>query len=78
MKGECSSGWWAGHTCDHLYPDCPNRTKAEETLRQCGWWDVGSEKPAAVTKSIDPHGGDVCGLCLHRHNRSHHQGGQAA
>lgn len=66
----CASRWFAGLTCDHLYADCPNRTRAEKTLRWCGWWDVGSSDP---TNTVDPHATDICGLCVHRHNRSEHK-----
>jgi hypothetical protein len=24
----------------------------------------------AISGEINPHGSDICGLCLHRHNRS--------
>jgi hypothetical protein len=65
----CLSPWWAGLTCDHLYADCPSRKLGEDTLRQCGWWELNPE-----TRSLlDPHGADICGLCLHRHNRSQHR-----
>ena len=62
----CTTRWYAGLTCDHLYADCPNRTKAEKTLRWCGWWGIGGP-------DIDPHDTDVCGLCVHRHNRTQHR-----
>lgn len=58
--------WFAGLTCDHLYADCPSRTRAEASLRECGWWDVRN----AGGWGVDPHGGDVCGLCVHRFDRS--------
>ena len=54
--------WFAGLTCDHLYVDCPARTRAEKTLRWCGWWEVGGQ-------GLDPEGTDVCGICLHRWRR---------
>ena len=54
--------WFAGLTCDHLYADCPNRTRAEVTLRRCGEWDMHGV-------GIDPDGSDVCGMCVHRYRR---------
>jgi hypothetical protein len=62
----CRSPWFAGLTCDHLYADCPNRMRGETELRRVGWWDLGGDE-------IDVHGTDVCGLCVHRHNRTHHE-----
>lgn len=56
------SPWFAGLTCDHLYADCPNRLRAEESLRLCGWWDVAGG-------GLDPLGSDVCGLCVARWKR---------
>lgn len=64
----CDSRWYAGLTCDHLYADCPNRTKAAVTLRRYHWWTLGGDT------GLDPHGTDVCGLCVHRHNRTEHAG----
>lgn len=58
------SDWWAGLTVDHLFADCPNRTRAEASLRACRWWDVAGW-------GIDPLGSDVCGLCRHRWLRAH-------
>lgn len=69
---DCTSDWYAGFTCDHLYADCPNRTRNEAALRHYGEWFIGSHKPDAISKATDPHGGDVCGMCLHRHNRTVH------
>ena len=63
---ECVSPWFAGLICDHLFDNCPNRARGEDELRRVGWWSVGGD-------DIDPHGTDVCGLCLHRHNRAAHQ-----
>jgi hypothetical protein len=68
---DCTSPWFAGHTCDHLYADCPNRTRAEASLRRYGMWDVGTAT-SDFSGSIDPHGTDVCGVCLHRHNQREH------
>ena len=59
VRRDCSTDWYAGLTCDHLYPDCPNRKRGETSLRRCGWWEVGGPR-------LDPHGSDICGLCLHR------------
>lgn len=56
--------WFAGLTVDHLYADCPNRTKAEASLRESGLWDSGNEG------GIDPLGDLVCGMCQHRYLRS--------
>ena len=50
---ECRTPWFAGLTCDHLYADCPNRTRAEATLRAWGWWNLG---PGAIGAHLDPHG----------------------
>lgn len=55
--------WFAGLTCDHIYANCPNRTRAEKSLRECGWWDIGG------VSGFDPHGTDVCGLCVRRYDR---------
>jgi hypothetical protein len=66
-SSDCTSPWFAGLTCDHLFADCPNRMKAETTLRRAGWWSTGSNR-------IDPHGTDVCGMCLYRHGRLMHKG----
>lgn len=67
----CTSEWFAGHTCDHLYANCPNRTRAEDSLRRYGMWDVGSAA-SMFSKGVNPHGSDICGLCLHRHNQTIH------
>lgn len=67
MSHECAHKWFAGLTCDHLYADCPNRKRGEAELRRVGWWGIG-------IGTVDPHSTDVCGLCLHRHNRSAHKG----
>ena len=67
----CTSPWFAGLTCDHLFADCPNRTRGEAELRRWGWWGVGTDHPRA-TPDIDPHGEFVCGMCLHRHNQREH------
>lgn len=58
--------WFLGLTCDHLYGDCPNRKRGEAELTRAGWWMQGRGP-------IDPHGSDVCGLCLHRHNQTTHK-----
>lgn len=65
MSG-CTSPWWPGLTCDHLYADCPSRRRGEAELRRVGWWFAGK-------RPVDPHGTDICGLCLHRHNRTAHK-----
>ena len=62
----CDSPWFAGLSCDHLFADCQARSRASVTLEDWGWWDV-------CGSSVDPHGSDVCGLCLLRHNRLSHQ-----
>lgn len=67
MTATCTSPWFAGLTCDHLYSDCPNRQRGLAELERCGWGELGGE-------GLDPHGTDVCGLCVHRHNRTTHQG----
>lgn len=67
----CRSPWYAGLTCDHLFLDCPNRTRAEAELRRCGWWETGAHGDC-LHVFVDVHGGDICGMCLHRHNRSAH------
>lgn len=63
----CHSRWFAGLTCDHLYADCPNRQRGLTELARWAWDEIGGP-------DIDPHGSDVCGMCLHRHNRSTHKG----
>lgn len=68
MSDECWVGWFHGLACDHLYADCPSRRRAETQLRRAGWW---FDEPRTIR--LDAHGGDVCGLCLHRHNRTHHR-----
>lgn len=62
----CQSPWFAGLICDHLYEDCPNRRRGERQLRLADWWSLSGP-------SIDPHGTDVCGLCVHRHNQTMHK-----
>jgi hypothetical protein len=58
---DCTSRRWPGVVCDHLYRDCRN-------LR-------GPARPwEASCILIDPHGAFVCGMCLHRHNRTTHKG----
>ncbi len=64
--GDCTSRWYGGLTVDHLYDDCPNRQRGLPELTRCGWGDIGGE-------GIDPHGTDICGLCRHRHNQTHHR-----
>jgi hypothetical protein len=54
--------WFRGLTSDHLYADCPSRIRSEKSLRLDGCWDVGGD-------NIDPHGGDVCGMCVARYDR---------
>ena len=54
---------WMGLTVDHLYPDCPSRTRGEMRLRAWGWWQKCSDL-------VDPLGTDICGLCLHRWKRT--------
>lgn len=65
MSG-CTTPWFAGLTCDHLYADCPNRVRGIPELARWGWDELGGEH-------IDPHSTDVCGMCRHRHNRSEHE-----
>lgn len=67
MSEVCTSAWFAGLTCDHLYANCPNRKRGEAELRRAGWWDLGGKTGLRV------HGSDVCGLCVHRHNRTEHK-----
>lgn len=53
MTTDCTSEWYAGLTCDHLYADCPNRKRGEAELRRVGWWFKGDD--------LRVHGTDVCG-----------------
>lgn len=53
----CASPWFAGLTRDHLYADCPNRMRDDDEPRP---------------GEVDPHGTDICGMCVHRHNRREH------
>lgn len=62
----CVTQWFAGLTCDHIYADCPNRKRGLSELVRANWDQVGGD-------DLDPHGTDVCGLCLHRHNRKTHK-----
>lgn len=71
-EDRCTSPWFAGLTCDHLFADCPNRARGEVELRKAGWWNTGTSGHH-LSPDIDPHGGEVCGLCLHRHNRKAHR-----
>ena len=32
MSETCTSVWFAGLTCDHLYVDCPNRRRGKEAV----------------------------------------------
>lgn len=70
---DCVTTWHRGLACDHIYGNCPGLRRGEPELRRAGWWD---EEPRPRT--LDPHGTDVCGLCLHRHNRAEHRAGVAA
>lgn len=45
---------WIGVHVDHLYPNCPS---------------LRGEPKKAITQ-VDPHGTDICGMCLHRYNRT--------
>jgi hypothetical protein len=67
----CTSPWFAGLSCDHLFADCPNRMRAEKELRRAAWWSTGSE--GRFGADIDPHGTDICGMCLYRHDRTMHK-----
>lgn len=62
---DCVVPWFGGVTKDHLYDDCPSRKRGLPELERVGWDRLGGD-------AIDPHGTDVCGLCLHRHNRKEH------
>jgi hypothetical protein len=55
--------WFAGLTVDHLYADCPNRVSGKTALLLAGYWDIGGDS------GVDPHGTDICGMCVHRHDR---------
>lgn len=70
-RDQCTLPWFGGLTVDHLYADCPSRMRGEKTLREFNWW--GLSGPA-----LDPHGTDVCGLCVRRHNREQHPDEPAA
>lgn len=48
--------WWAGLTVDHLYADCPARTRSLPELAASGWDTIGGT-------GLDPDGTDVCGWC---------------
>lgn len=69
MTGACTMPWVSGLTVDHLYTNCPSRVRSLPELVRFGW-DFGGD-------AIDPHGTDVCGLCLHRHNQRDHKGRDA-
>lgn len=60
-----SAECWSGVTVDHLYEDCPNRRRGEATMRRWGLW-------FKCVGEVDPHGTDLCGLCVHRYDRSAH------
>jgi hypothetical protein len=60
--------WFAGLTVDHLYADCPNRVSAKTALLRAGYWNLGGG-------GADPHGSDICGMCVHRHGRAQHATG---
>lgn len=64
---ECVTTWVGGLTCDHIYADCPNYRRGLPELAAYGWDTLGGN-------GLDPHGTDVCGMCLHRHNRKYHRG----
>jgi hypothetical protein len=68
---DCRSDWYAGLTCDHLYANCTNRQRARAELERSGWWNVGTGT-SDISGRVDPHGGDICGMCLHRHNAAVH------
>lgn len=62
---ECSVQWFGGATVDHIYENCPAYKRGRAAMEACGWDRIGGD-------DLDPHGTDVCGLCLHRHNRADH------
>jgi hypothetical protein len=67
----CTSPWFGGPTVDHLFDDCPSYLRGRTSMEACGWGDLGGP-------DIDPHGGEVCGLCRHRHDRKCHRATEPA
>jgi hypothetical protein len=51
---------YKGYTCDHLYPDCPSLARVTDAAKTR--WGIGER----LVGFINPAGGDVCMMCVHR------------
>jgi hypothetical protein len=55
--------WYPGHTCDHIYDNCPNRQRGLAELQRYDMDWVGG------SPGVDPYDQDTCGMCAHRWKR---------